>query len=416
MGAHGRDGGEGGDEREVRGFIEGRAGLFARMFSDPCLRARLLRRPLLTASAPRQAGSIALCGISCVRAPSRSRTAFLALACGAVGFVAIFMLLQEQAITSAKQAGCALSAAWVTLINEAVYALCAYAEHVRLRSRSEARRGGLALGVLRWPPWRTAYAAISLAVFGGVWTTNASLRHVDFATRIVAKSAKVLPVMGLSWLLMKKKYSLMEAAAALGLALGVALFSVGDALHNPAWQPLGSALLALALTCDAAAVVMTERFVFKSRAAASSTAPPRHCEVIFYTSSLAAVMGLMTLAVGGNLREEVQRGLTLGRLWTQELAAASVCGFLGLSCVMQLVNHFGATEAEIIKAARKAVSVGISYARFGKRITLPCVGGLGLVLFSLWLTHQARARRAQQAAAARQPKLECSEPLVVALV
>mmetsp|Transcript_17185 Transcript_17185/g.53284 ORF Transcript_17185/g.53284 Transcript_17185/m.53284 type:complete len:379 (+) Transcript_17185:225-1361(+) len=378
MGAHGRDGGEGGDERE--------------------------------------AGSIALCGIACVRAPSRSRTAFLALACGAVGFVAIFMLLQEQAITSAKQAGCALSAAWVTLINEAVYALCAYAEHVRLRSRSEARRGGWALGVLRWPPWRTAYAAISLAVFGGVWTTNASLRHVDFATRIVAKSAKVLPVMGLSWLLMKKKYSLMEAAAALGLALGVALFSVGDALHNPAWQPLGSALLALALTCDAAAVVMTERFVFKSRAAASSTAPPRHCEVIFYTSSLAAVMGLMTLAVGGNLREEVQRGLTLGRLWTQELASASVCGFLGLSCVMQLVNHFGATEAEIIKAARKAVSVGISYARFGKRITLPCVGGLGLVLFSLWLTHQARARRAQQAAAARQPKLECSEPLVVALV
>ena len=130
--------------------------------------------------------------------------------------------------------------------------------------------------------------------------------------------------------------------------------------------------------------------------------------MIVWTSGLATVLATLSLCVDGTLASELACGVgTRGcassgagahARATAQLVAASASGYLGLSCVLQLVKHFGATEAEIVKACRKVFSVGLSYACFGKPFAPPAALGLLLVLAALCATHHARRRRAARTA------------------
>lgn len=206
----------------------------------------------------------------------RRRRAFALLSCGTVLFVAAYLLLQEAAIRRAKADGAPLSPAWLTLVNEGAYALLAACECALVGAgpRGDKRARGA-----RLPKWRGAYGVLALVVFSAMWCTNASLAHVDFATRLVAKSAKVVPVMAISRALLGKRYSPAEYAAALVLAAGVALFSLGDAMVNPEWHITGMALLAAAVTLDALTSTIAERYVFKVGKRAPAACTRTHARV-----------------------------------------------------------------------------------------------------------------------------------------
>lgn len=91
------------------------------------------------------------------------------------------------------------------------------------------------------------YAIISVLTFSGVYFTNLSLNYVNYATRIIVKSCKVLPVMLIRVLIQGKRHTALEYWAALLLVTGISLFTLGDKDGYPEFSIVGLLLIALAL-------------------------------------------------------------------------------------------------------------------------------------------------------------------------
>ncbi len=91
------------------------------------------------------------------------------------------------------------------------------------------------------------YAAISLLAMGGAYFTNWALTYLNYTTRIVFKSCRVLPVMGFRTLVVGQRYSLQQYLAGVLLVCGMALFTMGDAEGLPNFSSVGVLLISVAL-------------------------------------------------------------------------------------------------------------------------------------------------------------------------
>lgn len=91
------------------------------------------------------------------------------------------------------------------------------------------------------------YAIIAILTFSGVYFTNLSLNYINYASRIIVKSCKVLPVMLIRVLIQSKRHTLLEYCAALLLVSGISLFTLGDRDGYPEFSLIGIMLIGLAL-------------------------------------------------------------------------------------------------------------------------------------------------------------------------
>jgi drug/metabolite transporter (DMT)-like permease len=95
------------------------------------------------------------------------------------------------------------------------------------------------------------HAAIGILSFGTMWLSNESLRYLNYPTQSIFKSAKLIPVMLASTLILRKRYIAMEYASAIALFLGLVLFTLGDLDVSPSFSFTGVAYICGALVCDA---------------------------------------------------------------------------------------------------------------------------------------------------------------------
>jgi hypothetical protein len=75
-----------------------------------------------------------------------------------------------------------------------------------------------------------------------MWCNNAALLYIDYITKIVCKSVKVLPVAVLGALVQGRRYSLRFYVAVLLLAAGLVIFLKGESAspdHKAFFHPLG---------------------------------------------------------------------------------------------------------------------------------------------------------------------------------
>jgi len=261
----------------------------------------------------------------------------------------------------------------MTLLTAATMAACGQLERIVTR---DTRR----VGSLR------SYLKLSMLTLSGMYFTNWSLKYLNYPTRVLFKSSKLVPTMVMGTVMQGRAYSALEYVAAAGLVLGVALFTLGDAELRPDFHPIGIGLITLGVIADAATSNFEEKEFF--RAGQPATQP----EVVTYSSLFGSFWALLVLLPTSELSDALEHSSRHSSVLPQ-LVASAACGYVSVSFVLLLINLYGATVTELIKSMRKVLTIVLSFVLYPKPLSNKYALGGAFVLASLVATHELQKRK-----------------------
>tara|TARA_A100001035_G_C27750734_1_gene486326 strand:+ start:101 stop:1279 length:1179 start_codon:yes stop_codon:yes gene_type:complete len=311
-----------------------------------------------------------------INLPDNEAVSFLILASGSLGSALGFAALQEGVF---RIPGFKFSA-WMTVLTTFTYFLCGALE---MKLTNDSRKGS----------WKN-YGILSVYTYGGMALTNYALSYLNYATRIVFKSAKIIPVMAFSVLIVGKKYNWKEWLSAAILVAGIVLFTLGDVASSPAFAPIGVALIAGALCVDAICANFEEKNFFRCET------PSTTQEVLCYASMIGTVYGLIPLIASGGLGPAIAHSMQYTQV-VPMIMGFSVMGYSSVSFILSLIKYFGATEAEIVKSLRKVLSIVISFILFPKELNWKYIAGFAAVVVSTIYTFYLKDQKNKAKAAAK---------------
>ena len=236
---------------------------------------------------------------------------------------------------------------------------------------------------------------ISVLVLASLVSGNLALAWVAYPVKVVVKSCKLLPTMALGSLMLRKRYTLADQAAAVLLCVGLVGFTLSDhsgGKGGSSSSPIGVGMLLFAVSCDSIQVLLSERML---RAAPHLT--PMH--VMLYTNGFAFLAVLGAIVATGETKQIPAEGLP----WAQ-LLLYGACSWVGVCCFVGLTRSWGATAAVVATNSRKLLTIVLSFILFPKPINASIVGsGLAVVGGVLLHTYAKRTRRAPAEAPADMP-------------
>jgi adenosine 3'-phospho 5'-phosphosulfate transporter B3 len=204
--------------------------------------------------------------------------------------------------------------------------------------------------------------------------SNSSLSYLSYPSQVVFKSCKLIPVMVGGMLIQRKQYSTLSFVASGLLSLGLIVFTLADVSVSPTYSVKGVLLISGALCADAAIGNVQEKTMKGSNVRAS--------EMIYQSYSLGSVLVLLVCLLHGEMGPATALCADAG--WINvagPIVLFSVCGYLGLNVVLELVQTYGALTTVIVTNLRKAVSIIISFVFFPKPFVWGYLWG-GLILMA----------------------------------
>jgi len=261
-----------------------------------------------------------------------------------------------------------------------VYSLIAYLERLKMGEAHTPRRGQV-----RW------YLCITLAFAVARGLGNLSHTQIDYTTKTLFQSSKVVPVMIVGVILLRKHYMFMQYFATFMLVVGLAIFSFADAntsAHFNAWGLLYA-------SCDTVALAVKTNL----QELVLSHTDASKMEIAYYGQLYGIYLLLPVVLVTNEFLPPFVacNAQPVLYLW---LMLYFVLGYMGSLCNLTLVQVSDSFAATLASSIRKVLSVIISFVVFAKPVTAS--HWLGSVLFfagtgfHLWIKHYKRSLRRQQ--------------------
>eukprot|EP00494_Astrolonche_serrata_P023324 UN23582 len=201
-----------------------------------------------------------------------------------------------------------------------------------------------------------SYATLSILTTLGMYFTNASLSYLSYPARIIFKSSKPLPTMGVEIMYGGKQFSRLEFMAIILLTIGICLFCFGEVQGSPTFHIYGLVLIGVGVTADALTSNYEKKQIFAHHDAT-------HAEVMFFSSLFGMI--LTAISMGTTLPDNLIF-LTQRPDCFIYIAISAVGGYFSVSFILLLIKVFGPTYAETVKGARKVFSIACSYILFPK--------------------------------------------------
>jgi len=252
----------------------------------------------------------------------------------------------------------------------------------------------------------TPYAGLSILVFGATFLATQSLSYVSFPTKVVFKSAKLIPTMIVSAIIHRgksnQKYGMMDYIAALFLCAGAAGYGYksgsGDIdLDRTSWY--GISLLTVSIICDAFLPNLQQKLMMPSVTDSNGNNDNLQQQtgisaatVMVNTNAVGFGALLIYMIISGSLMISIATALA-----DPYLILYLVCVGLGLSTAVlaytKLIKAEGSVVAVAVSTFRKVVTVMLSYVIFPKPFTnIHIFSGL-LVLIGVGLSIFAQSNR-----------------------
>lgn len=229
----------------------------------------------------------------------------------------------------------------------------------------------------------SAYQLLTLCLLGSSALSNMSLNYINFPTKVVFRSCKLIPTMVLASVIHKKVFSLLEYACATAACAGLILFAAADWDLSPSFHPVGLALVSLSVCADAM-LPNAQEGLFKMGSS--------RLEVTLYTNIFTLAIMTVTTLASGDLIGAVSH-MIRNRQLAIYFTVYTFVAYVAISFHMNVVKRYGGVVAVLVATGRKAMTLILSFLLFPKGFSWFYPIGSVLVLGGLLISSLAKIRK-----------------------
>lgn len=228
-----------------------------------------------------------------------------------------------------------------------------------------------------------AYPLLTLCLMSSSALSNLSLNYINFPTKVVFRSCKLLPTMLFATCINRRKFSSVEYICALFICTGLALFASADWRLTPSFNPIGLLLVALSVIADGIFPNLQERLFRRGSS---------RLEVTVYTNFFTLIVMTGTTAASGDL-VGIFNHATKDRQLALYMAIYTAVSYMAISSFMIIVKRYGAVTGVLLATARKAMTLILSFIFFPKTFSWCYVFGSVFVLGGLLISSLFKQRK-----------------------
>jgi adenosine 3'-phospho 5'-phosphosulfate transporter B3 len=204
-----------------------------------------------------------------------------------------------------------------------------------------------------------AYISTSLALTLSMSLTNFAAVRLSYATGVLFKSSKLIPVMIGNIIFLKKKPKFHEACSVILVVLGLIGISIGDLKSKNSFDLSGIIAVSIALICGAVASNMEDKVMSQYGASQDEL-----ISVLYSFGALVmALLALFTGQVPSGVYKILSAPSSLFFIF-----CFSVLGALGIQFVYLTMKVFGSLITVMITSVRKALTVCLSFIIFRDKV------------------------------------------------
>lgn len=234
-----------------------------------------------------------------------------------------------------------------------------------------------------------SYFFLTVCLMASSALSNASLNFINFPTKVIFRSCKLIPTMVIATVINKRIFSTIEYICAFFISVGLIVFTVVDWQLAPVFHPLGIIFVSISVCADAILPNMQEKLfrIGSSR-----------LEVTFFTNLFTFIMMTFTSLISGDminlfklvLSDQNQNG---SGMLTIYIVVYTFISYVAVSSFMLIVKKYGGVTAVFLGTARKAMTLVLSFCFFPKAFSFYYVLGTIFVLGGLLVGSLAKQRK-----------------------
>ena len=232
----------------------------------------------------------------------------------------------------------------------------------------------------------SAYPFLTLCLLSSSALSNLALNFINFPTKVVFRSCKLIPTMLVASVVNKKIFTSTEYLCALAVCTGLVLFAAADWRYTSSFHPIGLILVSLSVCADAILPNAQERLF---RLGSS------RLEVTFFTNLLTLLAMTVTTYLSGDLIGLYQFAKTNHQL-SVYMCMYTAVAYFAVSMHMSVVKRFGGVAAVVLATARKGMTLVLSFLLFPKAFSWFYVWGALLVLGGLLVSSFVKMQSKKQ--------------------
>lgn len=228
----------------------------------------------------------------------------------------------------------------------------------------------------------SAYPLLTACLMSSSSLSNLALNFINFPTKVVFRSCKLIPTMIVASVIHKKVFTAKEYGCAAAICAGLVLFAAADWQLSPTFHPVGLTLVSLSVCADAILPNAQER-LFKLGSS--------RLEVTLYTNVFTLIVMTFTCALSGDLVGLIKFA-SQNTLLQFYMFVYTFIAYIAISVHMTVVKRFGGVTAVLVATVRKAMTLVLSFVIFPKKFSWLYVLGAGLVLSGITISSLAKMK------------------------
>eukprot|EP00904_Undaria_pinnatifida_P003278 jgi/Undpi1/12951/HiC_scaffold_7.g02617.m1 len=229
------------------------------------------------------------------------------------------------------------------------------------------------------------FATAGFAYIGAMVCSIEALKYVNFPTKELGKSCKMIPVMLFGVLFAKKHYTIQEYLCVALITLGIVLFNLsGEHKQDKENSTYGLCLLTLSLVLDGVTGSAQERL--------KAACKPTVHEMMFFMNAWA----LFLLSVAAHFSGQGVEGLTFCSSNPAVMSAVfgfSMAAALGQNFIYFTISNFNPLVCTTITTTRKFFTIVFSVVLFGHKISVRQWGGVAMVFSGIGYEMRGKYQR-----------------------